>query len=469
MIVLSGCRQSRDEQDSTAVGMPETPAKVSITPTADVTEVPETAQPPQPTPSPEQVGDTPSASIETASYGYTHQQPDGNRLVLGQGALPEAMVLDIPLSGRPVWVVGAPIGDQTTDGANTNGSASVWAVVMDDGRVQAFIVRGDQVEEIAIEPGNIGELPPLLQVTGDRPALLMPPLPFYGPAPPAVLDQEGSQAVVSPEGVVTILDPQGTALVSAASQPLPDARLLVDEAGRLLFLSQPTTRYNHGIAGDDVEAAAVTLFDPGQGQGAEVVIPVPDPAVIEGIMPLWADLDGDGQREIIVTQSDAQNGAQIVVYDESGERVAQGPAIGLGRRWRHQLAVAPFGPNGEVELVDVLTPHIGGVVEFYQLLGDELQIVAKVPGYTSHVIGSRNMDMALAGDMDGDGNVELLLPNQGRTVLGAIRRTADGAEVVWTGPLGGSLSSNLAAVQLAGDRMVIGAGREDGTLRLWLP
>ena len=45
------------------------------------------------------------------------------------------------------------------------------------------------------------------------------------------------------------------------------------------------------------------------------------------------------------------------------------------------------------------------MVEFFQLENNELRIVAQVPGYTSHIIGSRNLDMALAGDFDGDGVV----------------------------------------------------------------
>jgi hypothetical protein len=340
---------------------------------------------------------------------------------------------------------------------------------MDDGRVQAFMVNSERVEETSIEPSQVQGIPPLLKVTGDNFELLMPPAPAYGSAPPAIIDKQGRMASVSPEGIINILDSDGTVLTTAENPPLPDGRLLVDEDGRLLYLSESTTRYAHGIAGDEIEAASVTLFDPSSENGPETVITVPEPAVIEGIMPLWADLDGDGEREIIVTQSDAEKGAQIVVYDESGQKVAQGPAIGLGNRWRHQLAVAPFGLQGEVELVDVLTPHIGGVVEFYQLFGDELQVVATVPGYTSHVIGSRNLDMALAGDLDGDGRVELLLPDQSFTHLGGIRRTTGGAEVAWVVPLEGRLSTNLAAVQLMGGGLIFGAGREDGTMRLWLP
>ncbi|MCH7802041.1 MAG: hypothetical protein IIC24_10950 [Chloroflexi bacterium] len=157
------------------------------------------------------------------------------------------------------------------------------------------------------------------------------------------------------------------------------------------------------------------------------------------------------------------------MINESGDLVAEGPAIGQGSRWRHQIAVAPFGPNGEMELVDVLTPHIGGVVEFYRLEGDDLRIIAQVPGFTSHVLGSRNLDMAVAGDFDGDGLTELLIPNQARTDLGAIIRTPKGAEVAWTVSLDGRLKTNVAAVALSDGSIAVGIGRADGTLRIWTP
>jgi hypothetical protein len=77
--------------------------------------------------------------------------------------------------------------------------------------------------------------------------------------------------------------------------------------------------------------------------------------------------------------------------------------------------------------------------------------------------------MAAAGDFDGDGRVELMLPNQAMTELGGIRRTEAGAEVSWTVPVGGRMSTNLAAVSLSDGGLAIGVGREDKVLRLWLP
>lgn len=132
-----------------------------------------------------------------------------------------------------------------------------------------------------------------------------------------------------------------------------------------------------------------------------------------------------------------------------------------------QLAAAPFGPSGESEVVDVVTPHIGGTVEFYRLEDDILRVVAKVPGFRTHAIGSRNLDMAVAGDFDGDGRIEILVPSQGMDEIGAIRRTEEGAEVAWTLPIDGKVSTNLAAVSSDSGGLTLGVGRNDGVLLVW--
>ena len=144
-----------------------------------------------------------------------------------------------------------------------------------------------------------------------------------------------------------------------------------------------------------------------------------------------------------MTVSDAEQGARLVVYAESGEQIAASTAIGQGNRWRHQIAAGPFGPNGEMELVDVLTPHLGRVVEFFRLDGDELKVVARLEGYTSHVLGSHNLDQAAGGDFDSDGLLEVLLMTPDLTELAAVQHTTAGAMVIWTVPAGGIVTTNL--------------------------
>jgi hypothetical protein len=391
-------------------------------------------------------------------FGYTYQQPDGNRTVSGRGSLPQVEPLDLRVDGRPQWLVAGPIE-----------GGSLWAVLLDSGQVQAFEVVNGEAREVTITPDRVPSgMPPLLVIEEGQSALLTGPPDLASPLTHPIRLSSGQTVFIDQEGNVVFWD--GAEIRNRlAVKALPDARLLVDETDRILVLTAPTSRYGHGVLGDSLEAAAVTLIETEPEPQVALTIPIPEPSVVEGLAPIWADLTGDGSREIIVTLSNAEQGAQVVVFNEAGERVAAGPAIGQGHRWRHQLAVAPFGLQGALELVDVLTPHIGGTVEFYRPGEEALSIVARVPGYTSHVIRTRNLDMAAAGDFDGDGQVELLLPNQARTALGGIKHAAAGAEVAWTVPVDGTVSTNLAAVTLANDGVAIGVGRADGFLRLWLP
>ncbi len=400
-----------------------------------------------------------SNSIVDPAYGFTYQQQDGNRIVAGKGQLPQVEPVDIPLGGTPVWLVAAPMRE-----------GSVWVAILDDGRAEAFYVTGGTVEPVPIEPSQLPVgMPPMLIVEDGVPKLLTSRALEASDLTHAVTLTSPVKSTATIIGAGDLAFETSGEMVELSINALSDARLLLDGKGQMVLLTDPTTRYGHGVLGDSVEAASITLIDTASSPPVASRLEIDSGKVIEGIAPIWADLDGDGAREIIVTESNAEQGAQIVAYDEQGSRVATGPAIGTGFRWRHQLAVAPFGPGGELELASVLTPHIGGIVEFYRMQGDELEIVAQVPGYSSHEIGSRNLDRALAGDLDGDGRIELLVPDQAQESLGAIRRTNEGAETAWSIPLDGRLSTNLAAVTLPDGVMALGAGLEEGLLRLWLP
>ena len=390
---------------------------------------------------------------------FTHQRPNGNRLASGRGAVPWVPFIDIPLAASPRWVVAAP-----------DGQSSIWVVLLEDGTVQAFRLTDRQPEQIEIAPKNLpAGMPPLLLVKDGDPVLVTVPSASASPLThPTVLFRSGRLAFVATNGDLVLCD--GGDCARLALNAPADGRLLVDERDRLLVLSHATGRYGHGVLGDDIEAAGVSLVETMPELRLAHTILIPEPRVIEGTSAIWTDITGDGEREIIVTISGEEDGAQVAVYSENGQRLAAGPAIGRGFRWRHQLAVAPFGPSGEMELAVVRTPHIGGVVDFYRLMGERLEIVAQISAFTSHVLGSRNLDMAAAGDFDGDGRVDLLLPDQARTHLARICRTAEGAGVAWAVPVGGMVSTNVSTVSLDRGRLAVGVGRTgDSALRLWIP
>ena len=114
-------------------------------------------------------------------------------------------------------------------------------------------------------------------------------------------------------------------------------------------------------------------------------------------------------------------------------------------------------------------PHVSGPVEFYRLDREngELWLAASGGEYLSHTIYSRNLDAVRAGDLDGLGPWELLLPDASYTALEAVRRTKDGVETVWRLPLGGTLATNLASTTDSEDRLMLAVGTLEGKLRIW--
>lgn len=395
-----------------------------------------------------------TASEPVPQVAYTYQTSEGNKLVSGRGNLPETRPLDIPLQILPQWVVAI---------AFENGS--VWTVTSEQGEMQQFRVINQEVLSLGNVSRLSGNIPAVLD---HSPAIQVLPPPTAKASlitHPIVLPSRGQQVFIEKKGDLVFFKDKEVGRLSLNA--LPDARILMDDQERLLLLTSPTERYGHGVLGDAVEAASMTLVQTKPTLKVLTTIEIRPPDVIEGIAPLWTDLNGDGQREIIATLSNDRWGAQLVVFNEKGQRVAESDAIGRGYRWRHQLAVAPFGPKGEMELVGVLTPHLGRVVEFFQWQGNQLVLKAALSGYTSHTVGSRNLDMALAGDFDGDQRVELLLPNSYGSTLGAIQRTDAGAKVIWKLPVGGRVTTNVAAAQLADNSIVVGVGHDGNTLRLW--
>jgi hypothetical protein len=286
---------------------------------------------------------------------------------------------------------------------------------------------------------------------------------------PVLVDAETSTfAFVTDGGQVQLVGDTGTE--SLPVDALADARLLAND-GRLLVLTGPTTRYGHGVLGDAVEATGVALLETRSGLRVTARIEMTAPAVIEGLAPIWVDVDGDAEREIVVTVSQEGLGARMELYSETGAQLATGPWIGTGFRWRHQIAVGPLAPDGGHGLVVVRTPHIGGQPEFYRWVEDQLRLEAteSQSTYQSHVLYWRNLDMALAGDFDGDGRAELLAPSQSRTSLGAVGWEASGATTRWQVPVGGRVTTNLAAAALGDGRVAVGVGHDGRAVRLWLP
>jgi len=391
-------------------------------------------------------------------YRSTHPQPTGNRALDGNGDVRGVEPVTIGVAGHPRWLVTHRHPTETGSG---------WTVVTADGSVTRWRVAAGTAtrEEDDGTPGRHGpDRPPVVAVDADGSRLVGLPDDIAPMAPPAVASGARGDAPV-----LLYVAGNGDLVVAGAERTrfpvdgLPDGRIVAAGDGRCALFGGATGRYAHGALGDTTEGSSLVIVDP---TTPDVVAraTVGPPAVFEGLRPLVADLDGDGAPEVMTTVADSAAGARVAVFDAAGDRLATGPVHGSG--WRHQLAVAPFGPDGRPELAVVRRPHVERVLEFYRLRDGSLTVTATVDGLASHAYGSRVIDGAVAADFDGDGTVEALVPTTARDALAAARRTPDGATIAWRLPLGGRLTTNVTGVALRDGRVAVGAGTADG-VRIW--
>jgi hypothetical protein len=150
----------------------------------------------------------------------------------------------------------------------------------------------------------------------------------------------------------------------------------------------PTTRYQHGVLGDAIEHGALELrYD---GGNKPHLIRLPETRVFEDTEPRMVDVDGDGQREVVVVESHQNQGARLAIYNGAG-LIAATPYIGQRNRWLAPVGVADLDGDGLIELAYVDRPHLAKILRVWRFEEGELTQISALDGVSNHRIGERNI------------------------------------------------------------------------------
>lgn len=185
------------------------------------------------------------------------------------------------------------------------------------------------------------------------------------------------------------------------------------------YLTHPTEAYKHGVFGRQVEAAGFAV----ERGGKRFEVKLPADQVFEDRRVRLMDVDGDGVAEAILVKSTVEKGAAIAVYKIGKtklEPLAETQPLGTANRWLNPVGVVEMNIDGRKFIGAVITPHLTGSLRFYELRLGSLVEVTRLDGVTNHINGSRNLDLAVVQDVDGDGAEDVVLPTLDRKALALI-------------------------------------------------
>jgi hypothetical protein len=350
--------------------------------------------------------------------------PHRNRTVRGRSALRLVALLAALLMAaalaQPVAELGAPVRWLS---ATDRGVAAL----LEDGRVVEFVdgrldlLDGSwQGDALVACGGRLFGIDASGRLAAARADLLGPRVSPH--STPLCLPGGGLLAISDSADRLYRLTPT---LLVAAERPidaLADTEITA-LGGTAALLTEPTMRYRHGVLGDEVEAAAVTLIDPDDLSDLGTFRPEA-PFVIEQRRAL--PFVSGGLEGLYLTLSAQRSGAGVVALARGPaglELRATGEAIGLGNRWLNLFAAR------EDRAYSVRTPHIGGPLERYRLEGGALTVERFQLEVTNHAIGSRNLDLGLLLPDVAPGRDLLVLPRRDLRALRLIRCDGGGCTV----------------------------------------
>ncbi len=414
---------------------------------------------------------------------------ESNPVVSLNGDLTGGKSIRIRTSDRPRWIVP---GDLDGDGADEalvlfdNGSLRLlrpedktistrWTVEGISAQAPPVILHSKTVavNEKIIAVSDHGVLRTFGSERGrssriaDGFSLLTPPVAVD-------LDGDGTDEIVgvSDEGRFTVVTGRNVTRTDNSTVLLPDTRISVADLngdGKLeaVAFSMPTDRFSFRRLGDETEAQGVAVFS---WDGSIIKLldefKLDSSEAFEDLTPILADVyDGPG-KEILATVTNEGEGSSIRVLSFAKRRLTEvrTSPVAADKSFIQVLGKSAFGDENRQFIITVANPSGMGDLELFRIDLAATRLVRK-DSISTHIAGSRNLDLALIGDFNNDGYNDLIAPDETGKTLELFFLEKNRIKETPILVSSKRLSTNLCSGDFNGDgKGDLAAGYEDGTI-----
>jgi hypothetical protein len=246
---------------------------------------------------------------------------------------------------------------------------------------------------------------------------------------------------------------------------LPDGRIAEGRQNvARAWLAEPTDRYGHGVLGDAIEAAGLVIE---RRDRSRETVRLGQDSVFEDLEPRIADLNGGGEK-VIVVRSYLKQGSALAVIGERGGHYTildETPPAGGANRWLNPAGIADFDGDGWADIALVRMPHARGILELWRWRDERLEKTSTLPDVSNHAAGSRALRLSAVADFDGDGLPDLAIPSFDRRSLRIIAFAPQPRDVARVA-LPARAATDFALMKDQAGRPAVLLGLENGTLAI---
>lgn len=230
------------------------------------------------------------------------------------------------------------------------------------------------------------------------------------------------------------------------------------------WFADPVSRLDNGALGGT--GAATLAIEDSAKTLHKFELPIDE--AFEDLMPRLADLDGDGEAEVLAVKTSPLRGSALIAVrlgDVGPVAVAATAPPGVPGSWLNVIGVADFDGNKVPDVALVRSPHGNGQLEILNLSGSGFRTARRLRGFSNHRRGSPAIGMSAIADLDGDKLPDIVVPSANRMALRVISLAKGRVAEPFRIPLAAEVVTEIGVtLSPSGSGLMIVTGLADGSI-----